>query len=113
MTSRLLARVRSVGPAPPVRRPTKTDQTDPPDSPRASPGRPDQDHALRQRAGRSGSVPPMGKRRNRMNRMQPGRDRKRRAGTLAGMFTPLPDKPDPNSLELAILDFWSQEDIFT
>jgi isoleucyl-tRNA synthetase len=28
------------------------------------------------------------------------------------MFTPLPDKPDPDALELAILEFWSQEDIF-
>src|SRR5499433_4291386 len=28
------------------------------------------------------------------------------------MFTPLPGKPDPNALELAILDFWSREDVF-
>jgi isoleucyl-tRNA synthetase len=28
------------------------------------------------------------------------------------MFAPLPDKPDPNALELAILDFWSREDVF-
>jgi isoleucyl-tRNA synthetase len=28
------------------------------------------------------------------------------------MFTPLPDKPDPDALELAVLDFWSQENIF-
>ena len=32
--------------------------------------------------------------------------------TLLGMFAPLPGKPDPNALELAILDFWSREDIF-
>jgi isoleucyl-tRNA synthetase len=28
------------------------------------------------------------------------------------MFTPLPDKPEPDALELAILEFWSQEEIF-
>jgi isoleucyl-tRNA synthetase len=28
------------------------------------------------------------------------------------MFAPLPAKPDPDALELAILDFWSREDIF-
>jgi isoleucyl-tRNA synthetase len=34
------------------------------------------------------------------------------SGTIVGMFIPLPDKPDPNAIELAMLDFWSQEDIF-
>jgi isoleucyl-tRNA synthetase len=29
------------------------------------------------------------------------------------MFAPLSDKPQPESLELAILDFWRQEDTFT
>jgi isoleucyl-tRNA synthetase len=28
------------------------------------------------------------------------------------MFSPLPGKPDPNTLELAILDFWSREEVF-
>ena len=28
------------------------------------------------------------------------------------MFAPLPDKPHPDSLELAILDFWDRENIF-
>src|SRR5690349_44262 len=32
--------------------------------------------------------------------------------TIVGMFVALPGKPDPNALELAILDFWSREDIF-
>src|SRR4051812_43288552 len=42
---------------------------------------------------------------------RPARSLPRRC-TIGRMFVPLSDKPDPNSHELAVLEFWDREEIF-